>query len=149
MRDLLKALANEGQTPCRKFACPKFQMCADELLACSAFGYFVQTGRTLHPHHFVSPRATSKDRVKYVGEVHPTRELFDAIQHNTWAADHTTAWEDKRTAQAQEQTDAVLDEIGERSLTNWFALSVERAEKTLQHHQESTCQDAQNSTRLG
>lgn len=137
MRDLLKALESEGQTPCRKFACPKFQMCADELLACSAFGYFVQTGRTLHPHHFVSPRATSKDRVKYVGEVHPTRELFDAIQHDTWAADHTTAWEEKRATQSEDDSAALLDETGGRNLGNWFALSIERAEKTLQRHQDA------------
>lgn len=137
MRDLLKALENEGQTPCKKFACVKFQQCADELLACTSFAYFVQTGRAVHPHNFVSPRATGKDRLENVGAVHPTRELFDDIQHDRWAADHTTVWDDKRSAQAHDDADAALDEAGERNLGNWFALSIERAEKTLQRHQDA------------
>jgi len=137
MQDLLKALENEGQTPCRKFGCTKFQACADEQLACTAFAYFVQTGRTVHPFNFVSPRATGKDRLEYVGQVHPTRKLFEDIQHDRWAADHTTVWDDKRTAQAQDDADALLDESGERNVGNWFALSIERAEKTLQRHQDA------------
>ncbi len=88
MKNLFEAIEDEGQPPCKKFACQKVQLCADEKLACTAFAYFVQTGRTIHPHNFVNARANGKSRVDFVGEVHPTRALFSAIQNDRWSADH-------------------------------------------------------------
>ena len=134
MKDLLKAIENEGQTPCKKFACGQFQRCADERLACFAFGYFVETGRTVHPHIFPVPNSSGDDRLVNVGEVHPTRTWFDDIENDRIGENE---WDRKRADKARQETEAAVDEAGQISLRNWFAVSMERAEKTLRRHAES------------
>ena len=132
MKNLLEALANEGQSPCQKFSCPNFQRCADEKLACFAFGYFVETGRTVHPHIFPVNNGLSN-----VGEVHPTRKWFDDIEHDRLGEDNGGGgWDQKRIGKAQELVSATIAEAGNRGGHNWFGLTKERAEATLQRAAE-------------
>lgn len=132
MKNLLEALANEGQSPCQKFSCPNFQRCADELLACFAFGYFVETGRTVHPHIF-----SLKNGLSNVGEVHPTREWFDDIEHDRLEEGSAGGgWDLKRIAKTRESLSETIAEAGNRGAHNWFGLAKERAESTLRRAAE-------------
>ena len=45
----VKAIEAAGVTPCKKFDCGQISRCAEELLSCSAFAHYVQTGIAIHP----------------------------------------------------------------------------------------------------
>lgn len=132
MKDLIKALEQQADTPCAKFSCAKFQQCAEDSLACSAFAYYVQTGTAVHPFNDVAHRASGTGRMNFIGEVHPTRELFDDIENDRWAAEPGGGgWDERKAVKADELIQQTLDESGTIGLQTWLTTSVERAETTL------------------
>ena len=145
MKTLLKALDQQGEAPCTKFACPKFTACAEGRLACSAFAYYVQSGNAVHPFNEVAHRARGTGRLIFRGSVEPTRELYNEVESDTWAAaSGGGGWEHRKAEASDELIRQTIDESGRIGLQSWLTTSLERAATTLRRHQEAACQDDQN-----
>lgn len=79
---LADAIAEQGETPCTKFACSKYRFCADDQLACESFRHYVRTGEALHPFMRVPLKVTSRSKPVMSDGVTPTRELFDSLRYD-------------------------------------------------------------------
>ena len=77
------AIQQVGKAPCDKFNCHHRERCANQLLACQSFAYYVQTGRAIHPNADPMNRKANNQAV-WSGEVNPTREIFDSLDAEEW-----------------------------------------------------------------
>lgn len=79
IHSFLKAVARTEPAPCTKFACAKQAQCASDKLACSAFRYYVSTGRSCSPCiEFPLWIATLQQPYETDGPS-PTREVYDSL----------------------------------------------------------------------
>lgn len=68
-------------SPCQEYKCRKAPDCAAQKLACGAFRYFVNTGRSVNPRYEYPLRVTMRQRPVYVEDgPFPTRDIFDQIE---------------------------------------------------------------------
>lgn len=72
LTDILEA----GSTPCEYYKCKNFRNCADKLLACDAFVYYVKTGRRVNPHMRVPLRVSPRRQLELGNEIVATHEKF-------------------------------------------------------------------------
>lgn len=71
-----------GVTPCIKFACSERERCKSELLACSSFANYIETGRAAHPFIEISHGAGKRIRKEQMmNSARPTRAQYLAIYH--------------------------------------------------------------------
>lgn len=82
MKSLIEVMESQNDSPCVKYSCSRFQDCADELLACEAFRYYVRSGASVHPAMRIPVRVTSKLRPYMDGVADPTREVFDSLDRD-------------------------------------------------------------------
>jgi len=73
---LIDAVGGVGLSPCDKFACAKRAQCSEQLMACSAFRHFVDTGRSCDPCIVFPARITQKQRPIHMREPMPSRDIF-------------------------------------------------------------------------
>lgn len=79
MKDFLAAMSTEREPPCERFECAERQRCADQLLACTAFSYYVRSGRS-EPPYMVIPAVVSKHQQPVIGDKpEPTSETFESL----------------------------------------------------------------------
>lgn len=72
------ALQNICEPPCEKYHCAKRPECSKERFACSAFTYFVRTGRRLNPLLHVLEDQRKHIRLVMQNEIIATRGMYDA-----------------------------------------------------------------------
>jgi hypothetical protein len=77
--NLFEAVAGVGNPPCTKYACTETARCASEKLACTAFRYFVETGRSANPLIYYPQRFTLRNQPVMGDSPKPTREIFDSL----------------------------------------------------------------------
>ena len=71
----LDALRNTPPSPCEVFECLERERCESQKLACTAFAYYVETGRALSPLFLIPLRRktgapmTMKDRPEPTGVI--------------------------------------------------------------------------------
>lgn len=75
---VLKAIALASDTPCARYSCRMRQRCADELLACDAWNYYVEVGTAVNPQMQIPARITKQDRPYMGDQIIATREKFMA-----------------------------------------------------------------------
>lgn len=73
------ASVNKRDTPCDMYGCARRRDCAEQLLACDAFRYYVQTGAAKNPRLLIPLRVTRNCQPTWGTEPAPTREIYDAI----------------------------------------------------------------------
>jgi hypothetical protein len=69
-------------TPCDKFSCRMRQQCAERELACDAWGYYVATGRAVHPMMQIPERVTMRLQPIMGDRITPTHERFLAAERD-------------------------------------------------------------------
>lgn len=84
--ELLDAVAGVGDPSCdRGGKCSLRKRCAGEQLACSAFVYWVDTGRALDPRMVVPRRVTWRLQPKMGERPLPTRAIYEAMSRDVVA----------------------------------------------------------------
>lgn len=63
-------------TPCAKFSCRNRSKCAEDVLACDAWGYYVKTGFAVHPMLVIPDRVSRRNQPKMGETIVATREKF-------------------------------------------------------------------------
>ena len=76
---LSAALGSVGRAPCDKYACKNREKCASEMLACTAFRYFVQTGKSCNPKIEFPIRITQQSKPELRDFLTATRDIFDSM----------------------------------------------------------------------
>jgi hypothetical protein len=79
LNTLLDALLEEQPSPCQKYECDFRDKCSEERLACSAFRYYVSTGRAADPRIDMPERVTIRWSPVYSVEPKPSRGIFDSM----------------------------------------------------------------------
>jgi hypothetical protein len=132
IQDLLIAISEAEDAPCEKFNCSMRAKCA-EGLACSAYAYYVESGRSIHPGNKVTARKVKgKERVEFGETPEPTAEVFDAVQHDLWRS--TPDQLAIQTGVKLKRVDAAMKERFEGwpiTLDNWLLISPARADAML------------------
>lgn len=80
IHSLINAFQQVGESPCEKFSCPKRAQCAEERLACTAFRYFVNTGRASDPRYVFPARVTDKQQPVLMRDIDPSRSVYDSME---------------------------------------------------------------------
>ena len=91
MDDLLSAIKRIGKTPCDKHRCALRVKCATESLACSAFRWYVRTGKTANPNEYIPLRESPIDRRRYKDAPEPTHEIYDRLAQDNEDGDDQKA----------------------------------------------------------
>ena len=127
----VKAIEAAGVTPCKKFDCGQISRCAEELLSCSAFAHYVETGTAIHPNIAVPQRTSSSAKNAFGDRPMPSREIFLMVENDTWGGDYDDAIQLKKDKKAEEAVEGAMEIAGGRGLDAWLFTSVERAQMTL------------------
>jgi len=74
----LDAFAAQKPPPCERFACPRKEECASQLLACESFVYYITNNKAVNPLMLFEVRKTGlKVLSEFKPDQNPTRELYD------------------------------------------------------------------------
>lgn len=80
IKSLSDAIANIGNPPCVTYSCVHRERCGKEKLACSAFRYFVKSGRAVTPLMNVPIRITKNHQPELTDSILPSKKIFDSME---------------------------------------------------------------------
>lgn len=109
----IKAIESAGQSPCEKFSCRSRQQCASEMLACSAFRYYVNKGPAANPCLDMPVRATERQKPVLRDAPIPTREIYDAIHNDERTEEQSEDAKEARAKLVSETVESALRSRGE------------------------------------
>ena len=89
--DFAAAIKRVGETPCDRYKCALRVKCATELLACSAFRWYVRTGKAASPNDYIPVRESPTDRRRYKDAPEPSREIYDRLAQDNEDGDDQKA----------------------------------------------------------
>ena len=72
----ISAIEQAGQSPCDKFKCEKRDQCSSELLACTSFRNFLETGNAVTPYMFFPIKVSKNLFPKKLSRIKPTKEIY-------------------------------------------------------------------------
>lgn len=88
INELFVAIAADGPSPCEKFSCSLVPQCATGM-ACSAFDYYANHGRAVHPHLVFPAVLTEKQRPRMGDRPMPSREIYRDMNVDSQFVAHT------------------------------------------------------------
>ena len=72
----INAIKQAGQSPCDQFKCEKRDRCSSELLACTSFRNFIETGIAVTPYMFFPIKVSKNISPRKLSRIKPTKEIY-------------------------------------------------------------------------
>lgn len=69
-------VALRSTPPCERYACGAMTLCATHELACTAFAYYVETGRSLSPFWLIPTRVTATQPMVMRDRPEPSHSIY-------------------------------------------------------------------------
>lgn len=85
--DLIAAVKRQPPSPCDKFSCSARAKCAAELMACSSFRIYAETGAVHSPSYKYPERITKRNGPVFIGRPTPSREEYENLCRETKDSD--------------------------------------------------------------